>query len=251
VSAAFFVDCHSHVVPSGDDGAATIAEGWALCHGAARHGTRLLFATPHVWPQLPLTRRREEEVRRSYAAVAAQANLELRLGFELTPTAELLAEDPRRYRLAGTEHVLMEVPFAGRADPLFALAEHTERAGLQPVIAHPERAEAVLADPDVALELAERGWLLQLNATSLIGYHGAHVEALAWQLVEDGHAAIVASDGHRSERPPQLDRAYAIVRARLGEARACSLFDGSALGLGAAETAASARTPSRAASRGA
>jgi protein-tyrosine phosphatase len=246
-----FVDIHSHVVPSGDDGAQSVEEGLTLCRAAAAWGTRVLFATPHVWPNFPLDRARERAVRDAYGRMAEHAGLELRLGFELTPTAELLAEDPRRYRLAGTEHVLMEVPFAGRADPLFALAEHTERAGLQPVIAHPERAEAVLADPDVALELAERGWLLQLNATSLIGYHGAHVEALAWQLVEDGHAAIVASDGHRSERPPQLDRAYAIVRARLGEARACSLFDGSALGLGAAETAASARTPSRAASRGA
>jgi protein-tyrosine phosphatase len=251
VRAAFFVDCHSHVVPSGDDGAATIAEGWALCQGAARRGTRLLFATPHVWPQLPLTRSREEQVRRAYAAVAARAGLELRLGFELTPTAELLAEDPRRYRLEGTEHVLMEVPFAGRADPLFALAEHTERAGLQPVIAHPERAEAVLADPDVALELAERGWSLQVNGTSLLGYHGAHVERLAWELVENGHAALVSSDGHRSERPPQLDRAYGLVRARMGDARARSLFDGSALGLGAASAVASARTPSRAASQGA
>jgi len=34
-----FVDCHSHVVPSGDDGAATIQDGLALCHSAAKHGT--------------------------------------------------------------------------------------------------------------------------------------------------------------------------------------------------------------------
>ena len=31
-----FVDCHSHVVPSGDDGAATIEDGLALCRSAAR-----------------------------------------------------------------------------------------------------------------------------------------------------------------------------------------------------------------------
>jgi protein-tyrosine phosphatase len=245
VPRAFFVDCHSHVVPSGDDGAATIAEGRALCIGAARHGTRLLYATPHVWPQLPLTRAREEEVRRSYVAVAARAPLELRLGFELTPSAALLEEDPGRYRLHGTDRVLMEVPFTGRADLLVALAEHTEHAGLQPVIAHPERSEAVLWEPSLPLELAERGWLLQLNATSLTGYHGPAVADIAWSLLEQGHAALVGSDGHRSARPPRLADAYELVRARVGDERAAPLFDGSALGL------ASARARSRAASRGA
>jgi protein-tyrosine phosphatase len=241
----FFVDCHSHVVPSGDDGAATVAEGRALCVGGARHGPRVLYATPHVWPQLPLTRRREQEIRRAHAAVAARAGLELRLGFELTPTPELLGEDPRRYRLEGTDAVLMEVPFTGEVDALVALAERTKRAGLHPVVAHPERADAVLTEPGVARELAERGWLLQLNATSLTGYHGPAVEDLAWQLLEEGCAALVGSDGHRATRPPRLDAAYALVCARIGEERARPLFDGSAL------AEASVRAPSRAASRGA
>jgi len=45
-------------------------------------------------------------------------------------------------------------------------------AGLTPVIAHPERTEAVLEDPSLADDLAARGWMLQVNATSLIGRHG-------------------------------------------------------------------------------
>jgi len=65
--APLFVDVHSHVLPSGDDGAKTLADSRALCRGAARHGTRVLFATPHVWPHLPLTAERELEIRRSFA----------------------------------------------------------------------------------------------------------------------------------------------------------------------------------------
>jgi protein-tyrosine phosphatase len=226
-----FVDCHSHVVPSGDDGAGTVAEGVDLCRSAARHGTRILFATPHVWPHTPLTPEREAEVLRSFDAVAARAELELRLGFELTPTAELLDEDPRRYVLGGTETVLMEIPFTGPADPLVALAEHVEDAGLRPLIAHPERTEAVLADRDLALELADRGWPLQVNSTSLLGRHGEDAEEIAWMLVEEGHAAVVASDGHRATRPPHLDDAFDAVAARVGEEAALPLFDGTALGL--------------------
>jgi protein-tyrosine phosphatase len=227
-----FVDCHSHVVPSGDDGAGTVAEGIALCRDAADHGTRLLFATPHVWPHLPLTQPREAEVRAAFEHVrAAAVELELRLGWELTPATPLLDEDPHRYRLEGTDAVLMEVPFVGPVELLFALAELTESVDLLPVIAHPERTEAVLDRPALADELAERGWLLQVNATSLLGRHGDDAADVGWDLLERGVARLVASDGHRPTRPPYLDEAYELATRRLGDERALQLFDGSGLGV--------------------
>ncbi|HEU5280135.1 MAG TPA: CpsB/CapC family capsule biosynthesis tyrosine phosphatase [Gaiellaceae bacterium] len=234
-----FVDCHSHVVPSGDDGAATIKDGLALCRSAARHGTQVLFATPHVWPYLTLSDDREAEIRDAYERMRPHGGLELRLGFELTPARPLLDEDPTHYVLEGTDRVLMEVPFSGPADLLFALAEHVEKAGLRPVIAHPERTEAVLTQPSLADELAERGWTLQVNATSLLGRHGPEPEEVGWSLLERGVAGIVASDGHRTTRPPHLDEAYELAEQRLGE-RALSLFDGSALDVRPSRTAARA-----------
>ena len=118
-----FVDIHSHAVPSRDDGVQSAAEGVALCRDAAAHGTRVLFATPHVFEHLPLTEERERAVRAACDAVGAQAQLELRLGFELTPASPLLDEDPARYVLEGTDIVLVELPFAGPADGFRALAD--------------------------------------------------------------------------------------------------------------------------------
>jgi protein-tyrosine phosphatase len=239
-----FVDCHSHVVPSGDDGAGSVEEGLALCRSAAEHGTAVLFATPHVWPHFTLSEEREAEVRHGFERMRARAGLELRLGYELTPTRTLLREDPHRYVLEGTDRVLMEVPFVGPADLVFSLGEHVEAADLRPVIAHPERTEAVLDDPVVAEELAARGWSLQVNATSLTGRHGSEPEELGWSLLERGVADVVGSDGHRTTRPAHLDEAYALAERRLGE-RAEALFDGSALGV------RPSRTASRVASTGA
>jgi tyrosine-protein phosphatase YwqE len=73
--------------------------------------------------------------------------------------------------------------------------------------------------------------MIQVNATSLTGRHGAEIEALAWELVDEDVVALVASDGHRATRPARLDAAYAAVHARVGETRARSLFDGSAVGV--------------------
>jgi protein-tyrosine phosphatase len=239
-----FVDCHSHVVPSGDDGVFSQVEGLELCRAAAERGTRVLFATPHVLPHLRLTPEREAAVRSAYEAMRPEAGLELRLGFELTPDRRLLDEDPAPYELGGTGCVLMEVPFTGPADLFIRVAEHIEDEGFQVVVAHPERTESVLADPGLASELAARGWLLQVNSTSLLGRHGGEIEELAWQLLAEGTAALVASDGHRATRPPFLDEAYAAAVEVLGES-AERLFDGSALGV------TQPQIPSRAASTGA
>ena len=238
---AFFVDCHSHVVPSGDDGASSVRQGIELCREAARHGTAILFATPHVWPHLTLTDEREVAIRQAYDEMRPHAGLELRLGFELTPDPPLLREDMARYELEGTGCVLVEVPFSGDADILFRVAEHIETSGLTPVIGHPERTASVLDDPGIADELAARGWLLQVNGTSVLGLHGPGPEELAWRFLEDGQASLVASDGHRATRPPHLDEAYDAVSGRLGEG-AARFFDGSALGLSRRQI------PSRAAS---
>lgn len=222
------VDCHSHVLPSGDDGAQTPEDGLELCDLAAGAGTAVLFATPHVWPHLTLTAERERLIRRAYERLRARARLDLRLGYELTPAPPLLRENPARYALEGTDVVLAEMPFLGPASDLIELAEHIERAGLTPLVAHPERTEPVLERPELARELAER-WPLQLNASSLLGRHGREIEELAWELLDV--ASVVASDGHRLTRPARLDDAYELVKARVGEDAALPLFDGSALGL--------------------
>jgi protein-tyrosine phosphatase len=242
---ATFVDCHSHVVPSGDDGASSIRQGIELCREAAKRGTTILFGTPHVWPHLLLSDEREAAVRRAYEEMRPHAGLELRLGFELTPDPRLLREDLRRYELEGTGCVLVEVPFTGPVDLLFRVGEHAETSGLTPVIAHPERTETVLDNPVVADELAARGWPLQVNSTSVLGLHGPGPEELAWRFLQGGQASLVASDGHRATRAPHLDEAYSAVRERLGE-DSLRFFDGSALGL-----ASPLQTPSRVASTGA
>jgi protein-tyrosine phosphatase len=156
----------------------------------------------------------------------------------------LLEDDPRRYVLEGLEHVLVEIPFTGSANLFLEVGEWIEARGLTPIVAHPERTDAVLGNPALADQLAERRWLLQVNATSLQGRHGAEIEQQAWRLIDDRLAALVASDGHRAARPMRVDGAYQLVRARVGEEQALRLFDGSAVGLaGTAPPRRSLATP--------
>jgi protein-tyrosine phosphatase len=240
VAEQWIVDVHAHVVPTGDDGAQSIEEGLDLCREAARHGTRVLYATPHVharWDSYPLTPERLARYDEAFPVLrerCAAFGLDLRRGFEIYPGALPASVDIRDYRLHGSDGYLIEFPgfWTAEDDPLAGVmeeAERAERAGLVPVLAHPERNTAIVERPERVAAFTERGWLLALNAQSLDGRHGPNAERTAWTLLEQGYGDLVASDSHRSSRPAVLDWAHDLVAERLGATRARALFDGSAL----------------------
>jgi protein-tyrosine phosphatase len=223
-------------VPSGDDGVRSEAEGLELVREAGRRGTAVLYGTPHVTAFDPLTPERRHEVERHWlamAAPAAAAGVDLQLGWELGPHEELLSHDLADLRLGSLQACLLELPlphFRHRDLRLtMRCVDHLEEAGMQVVIAHPERCDLVPSRPQVLDELVDRGCLLQVNATSLLGYHGPECERTGWALVEDGRCSFVASDGHRAARPPFLDEAFTLVAASVGDGEARRLFEGHAL----------------------
>jgi protein-tyrosine phosphatase len=234
-----FVDVHSHVVPSGDDGAVGIEEGLALCRLAFESGTDVLFATPHAhapWDTFPRTPERDATYRAMLPVMRREVatwGLDLRRGWEVYPTV-IVSEDVGEYSLEGTRGVLIEFPgsWVQLDDAIEIVTEAgriVERAGLVPVLAHPERCRAVAEDPLCVRPLVERGWLLCANAPSFLGGHGAVAERTAWGLLDAGHIALAASDGHSGARPPMLDEAFDAVRKRRGEKVARRLFTGAAL----------------------
>jgi protein-tyrosine phosphatase len=234
-----FVDVHSHVVPSGDDGSRTVEEGLALCRLAFEAGTRILFATPHAhapWDSYPRTPERDAVYAASLAEMRAETaswGLELRRGWEVYPS-EAVAGDVRELVLEGTRGVLVEFPgswleIEGSIGLVAEAVAAVETAGLVPVLAHPERNRAVAEDPWCVRPLVEGGALLCLNAPSVLGMHGSMAERTAWALLDAGLIDLAASDAHSVSRPPTLDQAHEVVRKRLGESMARRLFDGSAL----------------------
>jgi protein-tyrosine phosphatase len=227
-SEPWFVDCHSHVIPSGDDGVETLDSGLALCTEAHRRGTRILFVTPHVSERFPLTLEREERFGAAISAARESLLLEVRIGFELRADRALLDEDPHRFALEGTDVVLIDALPNDNLDSLIAVGDHVEAAGLRPVIAHPERSWAIMRDSSAATPLLERNWLLQITGRTVAGMSDQVTTGNAWTLLAATPNTIVASDGHNAALPPFLDAAYVAARQRLGEA-ARSLFDGSRL----------------------
>ncbi|MGZ4313650.1 MAG: CpsB/CapC family capsule biosynthesis tyrosine phosphatase [Solirubrobacteraceae bacterium] len=230
-----FVDTHSHMVPSGDDGVRSVEEGLELVLAAGRHGTAVLYATPHVMVRHPVTaaRRRQVATARDEMRRALGGRVELRVGWEISPEAWFLETEPADLRMEGLDACLLELPLPhtrpSSLEMFVRCAEHIEGAGLVPIVGHPERCDLLVDDLRQVDGFRERGWLMQVNASSLTGRHGRASHAAGWRLVEDGRCDLVGSDGHRRERPPFLDEAFRAVSGRIGHERAMPLFDGTAL----------------------
>ncbi len=206
------VDLHLHLLPGVDDGPPDEAASLAHAERLARDGVHEATVTPHVGhPEFRLDVTTIFDRTRALQAALDVARIDVRLhpGGEIHPEGaaglspdelDLIAHGP-----AGARWVLFEVPFAGIDSAWLAACRHIRESGFGLLIGHPERAAGFLRGGHELLrpELAA-GALLQVNVCSLMGRHGPEAYEGAVRLVRDGHAYVLASDGHGRNRAHTL-----------------------------------------------
>jgi protein-tyrosine phosphatase len=212
------VELHFHLLPGVDDGPRDVPTALDLAREAVADGTRLVTVTPHARDmnvaEIP------ERVRELRAAIAAAGiDLDVRPGVELAWDDVARVGDALLAQLAqGPEErrwVLLEAPLpgAGELADLEAAAGELRDRGYGLLIGHPERSSALTTAPRSIDRLIAAGDRLQLNASSLTGYHGAVPRAFGIDLAKSGRASVVASDAHRPvTRGPALGAAVAVLR---------------------------------------
>jgi protein-tyrosine phosphatase len=191
------IDIHSHLLPGVDDGSADIATSVQVLERFARHGLEVLICTPHLLAseasRAPYTQHRELLTK---LIEAAPPKPQLRLGWEIMldrPGCDLSAPE---LSLGGARAVLVEFPRAylpvGTTDEL----DRIRRAGVVPVVAHPERYYGCTLDTVRAWR--DAGAVIQTDATMLLA-RGPMTE-LAKSLLEAGLIDCLASDNHGDRR---------------------------------------------------
>ena len=213
------LDIHSHILPGVDDGASTLDVSIAMLDAARGIGIRTIIATPHLTE--PLTTEYDHAVRSALNLIephARERGIVIERGFEirLAPGLARRIQDGETSTLAGSNVVLVDLPFVDwplfADDTLFAL----QAAGFQPILAHPERYPRIQKSPGFGLEIAQRGVALQVNIASLTGLFGRQARRAAEDLLKLGAIHIAATDahsaGHRMAAVPEgMDRLRDLV----------------------------------------
>jgi len=196
------IDTHCHLLPNIDDGSRSVAQSVAVLREFAAQGVTDVILTPHL-DASTITGDGEaalERRERAFAPLRAHAPPapRLSLGFEimLDQPMPTLAIGDRRFSLAGSRYYLVEFPLG--IVPQFAttVLRQMSRAGVIPVVAHPERYEACSEAAVSAWRTA--GARIQLDATALTRPTTRGKRARA--LLAGGLADIVAADNHGDRR---------------------------------------------------
>jgi protein-tyrosine phosphatase len=170
---------------------------------ASSFGFSTLVATPHLQSRVSDDYLRlVEEAFASVLPHAQATGIALRHGFEVRIDpglpAWLGAGDP--IALAGSRTILIELPFSGWPTFTEQVLFDVQTAGYTPLLAHPERYAAAMQEPDLLLNLHERGVLFQVTTGSISGLFGKGAKALSELLLRRGAVDILASDAHSAGR---------------------------------------------------
>jgi protein-tyrosine phosphatase len=218
------IDLHCHILPGVDDGPQDWPASLEMMTMAASAGTTVMVATPHShdgW-RGGAAHREIRLLSREAERRARQAGLAL----EILPGNELYIQPglPAQLRagswltLGRSCTVLLELPFSIWPRVTEALIFELQVEGYTVLLAHPERYHAVIDNPNLLLNLVERGVYIQVTTTSITGLFGAKVRETARLLVEHDLCHVLASDSHTAgRRHPRLDEAHAILCEWIGE----------------------------------
>ena len=204
-----------------------------MARAAAACGTRVMVATPHMKDVNELSSpQAAASLCGELAGKLETAGCPLRLvmGMEnhLVPDLALMFGDGRALPIEGTGYALIEMPFFGRPDHLEPTLEEIRSMGITPVLAHPERIEAVQRDPGLLAAFIEAGMLSQVTAGSLVGHFGDAVRRFTEELIRGEMAHVMSSDCHRPDGPrsPDLGPGLAAAEALIGSRAAGRLVCG-------------------------
>jgi protein-tyrosine phosphatase len=198
------IDVHSHLLPGIDDGCESVEESLRCARRMVAAGYTHSFVTPHIWPGLPantianitaLTQRLQAALDRGDIPLRLIPGGELNLSPTLaqTPREELITYGMQR-------HYLLFDLWANRLPAYFEpTVRWLQSQGLQVILAHPERMQAVQDDPALADYFARLNILLQGNLQCFNDPRSSPTRRTADRFLREGRYFMLGSDLHRED----------------------------------------------------
>lgn len=197
------IDIHCHMLPGVDDGSDSMETSLIMAETAVRNGTDVMILTPHCNIPGECANYQSAELLEKFFAMRkaiddAGIPLKILAGAEVfcTDNAPELFKEKKLLTLASGSYMLVEFGFGESVIDINRKLSRLSATGIRPVIAHPERYEAVQHNLHICIEWFDMGYILQINKDSVFGSLGRHAQKAAKWLLSQGIAHIAASDAH-------------------------------------------------------
>jgi len=224
------IDIHTHILPGIDDGVKTEDEAVEFARMAEGDGVERIVATPHCKEGFYFNDRRKVlgEVERLRARLAAEGlRIRIEPGAEVHICPDLVSRvaDGRAPTLMDNGRtLLLELSLSQYPVELENLVFELKLAGLEVVLAHPERIRYFQDNLARYEALVHQGATGQITSGSLLGVFGTDVADFSEELMAKGLVHVLASDAHNVRgRPPLLSEAVEVSAEWVGEERALAM----------------------------
>lgn len=198
-----YIDIHSHYAWDIDDGIASIDDCRAALQKAKTQNITKIVATPHITPSTTTKKEFEtiQERINDLKELAKEYQIEIYQGCEVMLNSNYLdILDSKQYLTINNGPYLLVEFNVTRSLP----DDYDERLyefGLKQkiVVAHVERYFHNQIDLEIVQDWIDRGYIIQINSTSLLGIHGNTIKNNALALLDNGMVHVIANDVHRPD----------------------------------------------------
>lgn len=198
-------DIHNHLLPGVDDGFHNTEDSLRAIEKMAEAGVKEFVFTPHINPDVypDLDERRLKQVYESFTRVIPeQWSIKTSLAAEYMVTNGFgrCTEQPDSLLCQPDGSILIEMSFLYKSVNIEQAVFELVMAGLQPILAHPERYLYMSSDLGWFEHVKDMGCRLQLNCLSLSGCYGPSSMKILTHLLKNGMYDFIATDLHTLEQ---------------------------------------------------
>lgn len=216
------VDVHCHILPGVDDGADSYIEALKLLRAEYEQGVRRVILTPHYRAgyfetDRDVIREHFQELCDRLPSVGIPMKLYLGCEFHRENDMLKMINADSAYTMAETKYVLTE--FAGTDDESYInnYVNNLVAGGYRPIIAHIERYPSMRNLQKVE-HLIRSGAVIQVNASSILGYEGLRQKGFCKKLLKTGYVHLIGSDAHDlKKRIPCLGECADYLEKKVGK----------------------------------
>ena len=191
------IDIHTHILHNCDDGSDSLELSIEQITNMIDKGVTDIVLTPHYMNSYVQTD--AKIIDKQFKELSkATANLEVILhkGGEIFLNPGVENKIDRELCIGDTSYILVETYMGEFTPDIYEVLFKLVRKGLRPILAHPERYNYIMNDPEMAEDFLHRNVYLQVNAGSILGLYGPKIAKTAWYLIDNGFAHFIASDNH-------------------------------------------------------
>ena len=218
------IDFHNHVLPNVDDGPKTINESLDMLKTAYSQGIREVVNTIHF--QHPKMHDKNVDIdflkdkvnQLNQKLRYEKINIKIHLAAEVfyLPNLSDISSNPL-LTIGNGKYMLVEFTNNIYPNDYEKIFFDLQMKDISPIIAHPERYRFIQNNVDILKDWIEKGFIIQIDAGSLLGYFDKKTKKIAELIVEKSYFHLIGSDAHNNKkRNFCLEPAYNLLKKKYG-----------------------------------